>query len=150
MAAEIIKLTTGKNSRLYSITTRLSNLCFKYLAFNQNPELDSDEKGVIKKGLLYFEDVREGLTIKNGFKTRPFSFDRKTVHSLNALQEVYLFAKNEAGIEEILDTVTKTLTAIDSKSVTEEDNVTVTIQFLDNLSKAVGQDVYNSEASHTL
>jgi hypothetical protein len=150
MAPEILKLTSGKNSRLYSITTTLSTLCMRYLAYDEKPELDSEEREVIEKGRLYLNDVRKGLVIKSEFKTRPFSFDPETIHSLNALQEVFIVAKNEDRIIELLDTVNETLEAINLKYGIDHEKVKTTVGFFDNLSEVVGKDAYNDEASHRL
>ena len=148
MTAEI-KLAIGKNNRLYSITTRLSNICVKYLAFNKNPQLNFSEQDVIDKGIRYLNEVSSGLAIKNTFKNKKFSFDHKTIESLYALQ-IILTAKKEDQIDDTLIKVKNTLNAIKNRNAIEDDSVEQSIQFFNALSNAVSNESYNAEASHIL
>nr|BDD48281.1 hypothetical protein 2 [bacterium] len=145
-----IKLTSGKNTRLYSIVATLSTLCWRHLAYKFNPDLDAEETEVVEKGREYLNDVRKGLIIRGEFKTRPFSFEPETVHSLNALEEVFIIAQDEKKIHTLLDTVDETLSSIIDKSKIDEEKVINAITFLDRLSEVVSRETYNPEASHIL
>ena len=139
MAAEYRQLNARKNNRLYSITTRLSNICIKYLVLQKNFDFSSSEKDVVDKGLSYIQNVQSGLKIKRSFNQRTFSFDNKTIESLNALNPVFLIAEDSNAIDALLETVKQTLSSIKNNSEADSEKLNTSIDFLINYQKKLGE-----------
>lgn len=144
MSLRQLKLTSGQNIWLATVSSRLATLCGSYL-FDRSRATGEDEI-VIQKGREYFKHVKTGLEFQKN-KLPGFSFDPETLHSINALYEVFLVSQN---IDEVLDNVEKTFETIEGKASVEDEIIEKTFDFFTALAEKVRKSSYNPEASHTL
>ncbi len=144
MASKALKLTKGQNVRLSSIASKLAILCGRYL---YNHTLASElDKEIIEKGREHFKFVKEGLKFERN-ELSGFSFDPETLHSVNALEEVYLVSQD---IDKVLNNIEIVFSTLEGKDKADDEIIEEVFSFFTVLAEKVRKSDYNAEASHTL
>ncbi len=152
MSPKLLKLSGGPNAHLATIAVSLATLCGRYLAY-QTPVKGLD-KETVEMGREYFDLVQKGLTYTRELKgqTRGLSFDPDTLHSLNALNEVFLVVDNDKEVDNWINKIETIFNVLDGTQEEDfkDDDFKGAFTFFNNLSDAVKTTIYNPEVSHTL